>query len=356
MFNLEIDRARKAAKNAKKKLKAQKTQIDFTSDIEKLPFSLSALPPEELSKFWLRKAADLGHGNAMCLLGNQLLQTDNSQLCIEGVEWYRKATNLEFPNSDALYNLGTLYHDGNSHAGIQQDLEVSVNYFHRAANAEDAAALYWLGHCYSTGEGGAKHINPALAVDFLQRAGMAGHPKAYYLLATVYRSGLRVHSNCSCATTTSTGGIPDLEYIAPNAALFHQFLRLAVENEDPDALYCLADIKMHGLEGVAQDELEAVRLYAQASEAGHAEASLCLGALHYNGLAGVEKSFRRAFELYNIAAEQGCLEAWRNLASMYFLGEGIPKCEKTAREIMRVMFSKTPSEISLPDLSPFERK
>jgi TPR repeat protein len=44
--------------------------------------------------------------------------------------------------------------------------------------------------------------------------------------------------------------------------------------------------------------------------------------------------------MYNLAAEQGSLEAWRNIASMHFLGDGVPKCETTAREIMRVIFAK----------------
>jgi TPR repeat protein len=36
---------------------------------------------------------------------------------------------------------------------------------------------------------------------------------------------------------------------------------------------------------------------------------------------------------------EGSLEAWRNLAAMYYTGDGIPKSEETAKEIMRVMFN-----------------
>jgi TPR repeat protein len=103
---------------------------------------------------------------------------------------------------------------------------------------------------------------------------------------------------------------------------------------------------------------------------------VCLGAMHYHGMAGMERDPRKAFEVYNLAAERGqfswilleatcsrqlllfvlillplhcrhfilncligSLEAWRNLAAMYFTGDGIPKSEETAKEIMRVMFS-----------------
>ncbi len=69
------------------------------------------------------------------------------------------------------------------------------------------------------------------------------------------------------------------------------------------------------------------------------------GVIHYNGVLATESNFaslpvdkRRAFELYNIAAESGSKEAWRNLASMYYLGDGVPKSEETAKQIMSVIF------------------
>ena len=65
-----------------------------------------------------------------------------------------------------------------------------------------------------------------------------------------------------------------------------------------------------------------------------------LGALHYGGLAGLPQDKRKAFELYNTAAELGSLDAWRNLASMYYIGDGVPKNEEVARQIMKVVFNK----------------
>ncbi len=70
-----------------------------------------------------------------------------------------------------------------------------------------------------------------------------------------------------------------------------------------------------------------------------------IGVIHYNGVLATESNpsslpanKRRAFELYNIAAESGSKEAWRNLASMYYLGDGVPKSEETAKQIMNVIF------------------
>ena len=36
----------------------------------------------------------------------------------------------------------------------------------------------------------------------------------------------------------------------------------------------------------------------------------------------------------------GSSDAWKNLAAMYLIGDGVPKSEVTAKEIMRVMFKK----------------
>jgi TPR repeat protein len=60
--------------------------------------------------------------------------------------------------------------------------------------------------------------------------------------------------------------------------------------------------------------------------------------MHYNGIGGLKRDARRAFELYNIAADGGSKDAWRNLAAMYFAGDGVPKSEDMAKEIMRVIF------------------
>ena len=49
------------------------------------------------------------------------------------------------------------------------------------------------------------------------------------------------------------------------------------------------------------------------------------------------KRRRLAFELYQRAAEGGSIEGWRNVAACYMTGEGVPRCEGTARHIMKTM-------------------
>lgn len=68
-----------------------------------------------------------------------------------------------------------------------------------------------------------------------------------------------------------------MNVVEADGALFHELLGRAVTLRDCDALFCLADLTLHGAEGVAQDEAAALALYQEASAEGHAEASLCLG-------------------------------------------------------------------------------
>ena len=49
--------------------------------------------------------------------------------------------------------------------------------------------------------------------------------------------------------------------------------------------------------------------------------------------------FLLLFLLYGHPA-QGSLDAWRNLASMHYLGDGVPKSVDLAKEIMKVVFGK----------------
>lgn len=75
----------------------------------------------------------------------------------------------------------------------------------------------------------------------------------------------------------------------------------------------------------------AVRYYASAADDGeHADASYCLGVMHY-AMGDLQEAFRR----YQTAAEGGNMLAWRNLASMYALGEGVPRSEQMAKSILQ---------------------
>ena len=233
-------------------------------------------------------------------------------MCL-AVNLYERAGNLKPPVSDALYNLGQLYFEGRAGL-IVTNKRKAFSYFKRAAAARDSSALLWVGICYMSGEGrekvemsekdagcsirrdsasikcgdspqseslglsfcaahelgnfdqdmedvgDLKHsaynwvieegIRPRAAETFLKLSADAGNNKAYYYLATLFRSGLVGLSSSSILQQLQLGSVnlhetdfadhTDVEEIKPDLSLFQNYLLQGVEKEDPDAMYCLS--------------------------------------------------------------------------------------------------------------------
>jgi len=283
---------------------------------------------EELSEFWCRRAARGGHARAMTFMGNLLMSRTDKGDQVEGLLWYERAAKLTPPESDACYNLGLLYFEGKEGV-VGKNLEASFAHFLEAARAGDLESTFWVGYCHATGEGGAC-LHPQRAVEYLGRAQEMGHTGANYYLAQLYRGG---------AMPDAAGAAEGAVELPPDASAFRKHLDLAVHVDgDADAVYCLADMHMHGLDGTNRSAIRAAELYAVAAEGGHLDATVSLGAMYYSGLGGLVRNPRKAFELYNAAAENGHTEAWRNLAAMYAAGDGVPKSQETANGIMKAIF------------------
>ena len=76
---------------------------------------------------------------------------------------------------------------------------------------------------------------------------------------------------------------------------------------------------------------EAIVLFRQAAEKGHASAQNFLGIYYHDGK-GVTKNEREAFGWYKKAAEQGDKYAQSNLAACYYYGTGVERNIQTAEE------------------------
>jgi hypothetical protein len=90
-----------------------------------------------------------------------------------------------------------------------------------------------------------------------------------------------------------------------------------------EAQYSLANSYAMG-QGVAQDNVEAVKWYRKAAEQGHVEAQLILGRMYFNG-DGVPENAVETLKWVRKAAEQGYAKAQIVLANMYDIGQGVPK-------------------------------
>jgi TPR repeat protein len=299
---------------------------------------------------WIRQAISRNHGIACVYLGNILLYHNEKEQIggtaidiLEAVQLYKKAVKISMSTStsdnydsnsnsignfraDALFNLGTIYFSGAEDTKgtivINQDKKKSIEYYKQAADLGDVGAIYWVGHCLISGEGGINknEIDIIQGLNMLEKAANQEHPAAYYYLATIYRSGLK-SSNIDCVDV--------------NIDLFNKYLDLAIDAGDSDACFCKADLYMNGIEGYPLDEKKSISYMQIAADKNHIDAIVNLGTMHFTGRGGLNINKRKAFELYNQAAELGSKDAWMNLASMHYNGDGIPKSESIAREIMK---------------------
>lgn len=268
----EIQAATQTARTERKMklLKKKNKQIEVNGEQVEEKIILS---DNDLGLEWLRKASRKNHGKAMCYLGNILFATGNVGDVNEAMLWYEKASKLSPPQTDALFNLGTILFDGKE-GMIQQDVRKSFEYFKLGADLGDLSSQFWVGYCYLSGEGfgsseDTNNVNPQLALKYLKLAAEKEHSSALYYLATLYRSGLSGPQNID--------GVSD---ISPDKELFLKYLLLAVEAEDPDALYCYGDLYMNTKNGsefehfIPKNEQKGRELYEKASALGHLEVNL----------------------------------------------------------------------------------
>ena len=99
--------------------------------------------------YWKKRAAELGHVEAQCDLGNCYYGgKDVAQDYIEAVKWYRMAA--EQGNVKAQDGLGECYYYG---FGISKDYSEAVKWYRKAAEQGYASAQKTLGDMYYDGEG-----------------------------------------------------------------------------------------------------------------------------------------------------------------------------------------------------------
>ena len=101
------------------------------------------------------------------------------------------------------------------------------------------------------------------------------------------------------------------------------WFRLAAEQGLADAQNNLGLMYDYG-EGVAVDDVEAVRWFRLAAAQDYADAQKNLGLMYDYG-EGVEENDAEAVRLYQLAAEQENAGAQNNLALQYRAGDGVPR-------------------------------
>ena len=265
---------------------------------------------------WYRLAAEQGDAIAQLNLG-VMYATGRGvpQDDAEAVRWYRLAA--EQGDARAQLNLGFMYATGR---GVPQDDAEAVRWYRLAAEQGEARAQLNLGVMYDTGRGVPRDF--AEAVRWYRLSAEQGNARAQGNLGVMYATG---------------EGVPqdDAEAV--------RWYRLAAEQGNARAQLNLGVMYATG-RGVPQDDAEAVRWYRLSAEQGHVR--------HWSGrtagrrrpvvppratsgsctplVEGVPQDDAEAVRWYRLAAEQGDAIAQSNLGVMYATGRGVPQDDAEA--------------------------
>ena len=106
------------------------------------------------------------------------------------------------------------------------------------------------------------------------------------------------------------------------------------EGGDVGAIAMVGQCYFRGSDGFKKVHTKALEWWERAGEGGNADACVSAGAVHYNGAGGIKVDRRKAFEWYQKGGELGSEEGWRNVVECYVRGEGVEKCERSAKYIV----------------------
>ncbi|HCN29981.1 MAG TPA: hypothetical protein DIT64_14820 [Verrucomicrobiales bacterium] len=252
----------------------------------------------------LIKASDQGNPVAMSTYAARLFDGDpegSSQLVKKDPEKAKKMFEDAAAKGFAAANrlLGAIYENGMG--GTAKDLKKAVEYYTKAANGNDAQALFRLGNYFEAGltqgEGEKAEIviqkNDKSALDLYRLAAQNGLPEAFFNVGVYYETGTVVDKD------------PEKAY--------NFFLR-AANNGLAQAQFRLAGLYQNGT-GVAQDVVAAKAWYQLAADRGNVAAQIALGQMYEAGVGG-PANIEAASQQYTNAAEAGAPLAMLRLASL----------------------------------------
>ena len=244
---------------------------------------------------------------------------------------YENAGRLGSP--EGWFNLGHMLWTGHD-PDVQVDVGRALECFEKAVDLGDDDARYFLSVYYlgqednhdagadgNTNDDGLYDTSRKRGLQLLQESCNNGHVGALYYLALMYRNG--------------DAGL-DFEQCMD---LYREYLDQAADGGDADALFLRAYCMCNGEDGYEMNKVKGLEGFVESGEAGNADGFVSAGALCHHGGIEIKRDQRRAFELYQQAGELGSVEGWKNVVACYALGEGVPKCEQTAKHISKTMLS-----------------
>ncbi|MCX6854133.1 MAG: tetratricopeptide repeat protein [Verrucomicrobia bacterium] len=217
--------------------------------------------------------------------------------------------------------LGAIYENGLG--GNTKSIKKAVDYYTKAANANDGEALFRLGNFFEAGikegEGEKAEVvvqqNAKSALDLYRLAAQNGQASAFYNVGVYYE----------------TGTVVDKDPIKAFA-----FLLKAATSGVPQAQFRLAGLYQQGT-GTSQDIVAAMAWFDRAASGGFAPAQIALGQMFETG-AGLGRANPAAAALqYEAASEAGVPLAMLRLASLNERGLANIKDNKAVPNMARAL-------------------
>ncbi len=288
----------------------------------------------ELVLAMLHQAADRGDHEAQSKLGAMYVSGDGVPVDYgKGLRYLRKAADAN--NALALYNLGVMHAHG-SRYGIEFDPVQAFACYLKAAGLGNLDASNNLGVCYQNGVGCVRDLRAAF--EKYREAAERGHAVAISNCGYMKELGLGTPADTAEALrfyrqAAERGCLEALynlgrlliftETIYADFAAGREALRQAGERGSGDAFNLLGCMEYKGFQ-VPRNYLQAREYFEMADDLDNAPAKNNLGWLYQHGY-GVKPDLDRAVSCYTESAELGYSSAQCNLGFMYYNGLGVPR-------------------------------
>ncbi len=248
----------------------------------------------------------------LVLLCGMLACTARGDASIDLARLVQAATRDRNPAAQVL--LGKCYLDGKI---MPQNKELAADLFYYAtvqgeakglkelekmADKGDPKAQFYLGACYTAGRGMDQDLE--LGIKWWSKAAKNNQVQAQYLLADYYYRLKDEHKK--------------------NMKQAVKWFKRAANNDHDEAQHQLATLYFNG-EGVSRNHRDAVHWWFKAADRQHAAAQYHLGVCFAEGHGNLVKSLPDAIKWWRQAAHNGDVEALYEIGRRYVEGDGIAK-------------------------------
>jgi TPR repeat protein len=257
---------------------------------------------------YFRKAADLGHSNAMSQYGSLLYLGRGVNLDFDSAARYLKMS-ADLGNPVAIANFAICLQTGR---GVEKDLVSAARYHKMAADLGFCAAMYEYATCLADARG--IEPDPVSADHYFRMAAESNDPISIWQSATRLLEGKGVAKDEEAAhryflrleSNTNVKGLSKLALmlrcgwnVRMDIEESLRWYRRCAELGDVVSLEHLGLCYEKGI-GVDADLPEAARLYQRASELGSQTGRVNLGTFHWRGLGGLRVDRREAVRLWRL--------------------------------------------------------